>query len=65
MTPPERDALLSAISYALRYSLEGKPLPKGMKWPDPGIAADRVLEHIERSNWRLERGNPVPPHSAG
>ncbi|MFC7557415.1 hypothetical protein ACFQU7_42140 [Pseudoroseomonas wenyumeiae] len=65
MTAAEREELLRTIRYALRYSLEGKPLPKGMRWPDPEIAADRVLEHIERSCWRIEREKPIPAHSAG
>jgi hypothetical protein len=65
MTDAEREDLLGTIRYALRYSLEGKPLSKGMKWPDPEIAAERVLEHIERSRWRIERDKPVAAHSAG
>jgi hypothetical protein len=64
-TDAEREDLLGTIRYALRYSLEGKPLPKGMRWPDPEIAAERVLEHIERSCWRVERGHPTPAHTAG
>lgn len=65
MTDAEREDLLGTIRYALRYSLEGKPLPKGMRWPDPEIAAERVLEHMERSRWRIERDKPTPAHSAG
>lgn len=61
----EQDDLVATVSYALRYSMEGRPLAKGMKIPDPDIAAARVVEHLARSLWSIRRRPPVTPHSAG
>lgn len=61
----ERDAVLEAVCYVLRYSLEGRPLGKTLACPAPDQAADRVLEQLERSGWRLVRLPPIPPHSTG
>lgn len=61
----DRDAVLEAICYALRYSLEGRPLGKTLACPAPEQAADRVLEQLERSGWRLVRLPPIQAHSTG
>ncbi|MFC4169587.1 hypothetical protein [Teichococcus aestuarii] len=44
----DRDAVLESIRYALRYSLEGRPLGWTLACPAPEQAADRVLEQMER-----------------
>jgi hypothetical protein len=61
----ERKDLLASIRYALVYRLNGKPLSKAMSCPEPDIAAERVLEHLERSAWKVVKGPPAPAHSAG
>lgn len=61
----DRDAVLESIRYALRYSLEGRPLGWTIACPAPEQAADRVLEQIERLGWRLVKLPPARPHSAG
>jgi hypothetical protein len=45
----ERKDLLASICYVLVYRLNGKPLSKAMSCPEPDIAAERVLAHLERS----------------
>ncbi|MFC4170058.1 hypothetical protein [Teichococcus aestuarii] len=61
----DRDDVLESIRYALRYSLEGRPLRKTLACPAPDQAADRVLEQMERSGCRLVRLPPARAHSAG
>lgn len=61
----DRNDALESIRYALRYSLEGRPLGKTLACPAPDQAADRVLEQLERSGWRLVRLPPIKQHSAG
>lgn len=51
------------IANALRYSLAGKPLPKGQRWPDPDVTADQITQQILRCRWEVRRGDAIKPHS--
>ena len=55
MTDDEQRGLAADIAYALRYSLQGKPLPKGQRWPDAEIAAERIVAHLLRCLWDVRR----------
>jgi len=65
MTDDEQRGLAADIAYALRYSLQGRPLPKGQRWPDADLAAERVVEHVLRCGWELRKLPPERPHTAG
>jgi hypothetical protein len=60
----QRKDLLASIRYSLAYGLNGKPLSKAMRCPEPDIAAERVLAHRERSAWNVVKGPPAPDHTA-
>jgi hypothetical protein len=60
----ELDDLLFSVAFILRYGLDGRLLPKALATPEPELAAERVLEQIERSGWRLVKLPLAPDHSA-
>jgi hypothetical protein len=60
-TPEE---LAEALPYALRYDERGKPRRGGWVFM-AGLAAESLVNHLQRSGFVILRAHPERPHSAG
>ncbi len=53
-----------ALSYGLRYDARGKPR-RGGEDITAGLAAERLMQHLDRAGFVVMRRRPARPHSAG
>ncbi len=64
LTPALPEEVADALSYALRYDERGRPRPHGGEMV-AGLAAQHLVQHLERAGFVLMRRKPGRPHSAG
>lgn len=58
LTRPSRDELLFSIGYSMRFDERGKAT-NAAKDIAIKLLAERVLEHLERSNYVVTKGPPM------
>jgi hypothetical protein len=58
------EEITAALSYALRFDERGKPRRAGSEMM-AGLAAERLVEHLQRAGFVILRQRPARPHSAG
>ncbi|MEO3473385.1 hypothetical protein AAFN86_16065 [Roseomonas sp. CAU 1739] len=64
LAPVSPKEIAESIAYALRYDARGKPVSGGWELAAK-LAADRLVEHLERSGFVVLKRRPGAPHSAG
>ncbi len=61
-TPAKRDDVLFTLQHAMRHDLSGKVHSKASEVA-VSMLASLVLDHLERSNFVIMRGQPSKAHS--
>ena len=60
LRPATRDELTQSLSFALRFN--GRKRVRDADEAMARIAAERLVEHLERSGYVVMQGPPVPDH---
>jgi hypothetical protein len=64
LAPASPKEIAESLSYALRYDARGKPMSGGWEFA-ANLAADRLVEHLQRSGFVVLKRRSGAPHSAG
>jgi hypothetical protein len=64
MRPAGPEELAEILAYALRYDDRGRPRRGGFELA-AALAAERIAEHLRRSNLVVLRRPPAAPHGTG
>ncbi|MFT8246377.1 hypothetical protein [Roseomonas sp. BN140053] len=64
LEPASDEEFAQSLAYALRFDDRGRPRAGGWEFA-AGIAAERLVDHIRRSNFVVMKRKPTPPHGAG
>ena len=64
LSPATREDLVSTLSYALRFDERGKPVANTRDYI-AGLAAARLVQHLEASGFVIMKKPPAKGHSAG
>ena len=64
MNAASDEEFAQSLAYALRFDERGRPRAGGWEFA-AALAAERLVEHLRRSNFVVMKRRPTPPHGAG